>query len=81
MKFRRQYKIGNYVVDFCCINKKLVIELDGSHHAEKKHLLRDKERQEYIESKGYKVLRVWNNEIDENLEGVIDRILDICNLE
>lgn len=81
LKFRRQFKIGKYIVDFCCIERKLVIELDGGHHNEQKNILKDKVRQKYIESKGYKVLRIWNNEIDDNLEGVIDQVLDICNLK
>jgi len=80
LKFRRQYKMGKYVVDFCCPSKKLVIELDGGHHAEDKYLIKDKEKQKYIESKGYKVLRVWNSEIDDNLDGVLDEILYVCHL-
>ena len=79
LKFRRQYKIGKYIADFCCSSKKLVIELDGGHHAEDKYIAKDKEKQKYIESQGYKVLRVWNSEIDDNLDGVLDEILAVCD--
>ena len=77
LKFRRQYKIGKYIVDFCCLDKKLVVELDGGHHNEKLYKIKDQERQQYIESQGYTVLRFWNNEVDENLEGIIEIILEI----
>lgn len=76
LKFRRQFKIGNYVVDFVCLSKKLVIELDGGHHSESRQKKKDEIRQKYIESQGFKVLRFWNNEVLENLEGVVQKILD-----
>lgn len=75
MKFRRQFKIGNYIVDFCCLEKKLIIELDGSQHTIKQNIIQDKKRQEFLENLGYKVLRFWNNEIDENPDGVIQKII------
>lgn len=74
-KFRRQHKIGKYIVDFCCIKKKLIIELDGGHHNIPEIILRDQERQKYLEGAGYKVLRFWNNEIEYNIKGVIQRII------
>lgn len=75
-KFRRQFKIDNYIVDFCCLNNKLIIEIDGGHHNELNNIDSDKERQQYLESRGYKVIRFWNNEIDRNIDGVIERISD-----
>ena len=78
LKFRRQYKIGKYVVDFCSLSKRLVIELDGGHHNEISVNTKDVERQKYIESHGYEVLRFWNNEVDNNIEGLVDRILESC---
>lgn len=75
LKFRRQFKIGKYITDFCCLDKMLIIELDGGHHNEDTIIIEDKIRQKYLEYNGYKVLRFWNNEIEENLEGVIARIL------
>ena len=66
--------MGKYIVDFCCQGKKLIIELDGGHHNETATLQNDSEKQKYLESKGYKVLRFWNNELDSNLEGVLEVI-------
>lgn len=75
LKFRRQFKIGKYIADFCCLEKKLILELDGGHHNEGTIKAEDEIRRKYLESQGYKIFRVWNNEIDNNLEGVIDRII------
>ena len=72
-KFRRQQPIGNYIVDFVCMDKMLVIELDGGQHAEQ--IEYDKNRSEYLESLGYQVLRFWNNEVLENKEAVYDSIV------
>lgn len=80
LKFRRQYKIGKYVVDFYCPTKKLVIELDGGWHNEEKNIIKDEERSRYLESQGHRVLRLWNNDIDNNLEGVIEEIIKFCGL-
>ena len=75
LKFRRQYPIGNYIVDFICNEKKLIIEIDGGQHNENKNITYDKERTKYLESKGYKVIRFWNNDIDNNIEEVYLDIL------
>ncbi len=71
-KFRRQQPVGRYIVDFINIEKKLIIELDGSQHVESTD---DKRRDEYMQCEGYRVLRFWNNEVNENIEGVLSRIL------
>ena len=76
MKFKRQYPIYNYIVDFCCEEKKIVIEIDGGQHNEPKNIEYDKKRTEIINSEGYKVIRFWNNEINENIEGVYLKLLD-----
>lgn len=73
-KFKRQVPMRNYVVDFCCQEKKLIIELDGGHHNQELDKRRDAVRQEFLESNGYKVLRFWNHEIDNNIEGVLETI-------
>ena len=70
--FRRQHAIGNYVFDFCAPRRKLIIELDGSQHLEQKEY--DTERTEFLKSRGYKVLRFWNNEVLKNLDSVIREI-------
>lgn len=73
-KFRRQQQIGPYICDFVSFEKKLIIELDGGQHNEPKSLIKDKIRDNYLKSEGYRVLRFWNDEILNNLEGVILRI-------
>ena len=71
-KFRRQQPIGPYIVDFACMPKKLLIELDGGQHAEQ-HTY-DKKRDEFLRGKGYKILRFWNNDVFENCFGVLESI-------
>jgi very-short-patch-repair endonuclease len=68
------HAIGNYIVDFCAPRKKLVIELDGSQHLEQVEY--DVERTAFLESKGYKVLRFWNNEVMNNIDLVLKVIWD-----
>ncbi len=75
LKFRRQYPIGKYIVDFICNEKKLIIEIDGGQHNEAQNISYDQERTEYLESKGYTIIRFWNNDIDNNIEGVYQEIL------
>jgi very-short-patch-repair endonuclease len=72
--FRRQHIIGNYIVDFCAPHLKLIIELDGSQHLDQQDY--DASRTAYLESKGYRILRFWNNEVIQNIECVLDVILD-----
>ena len=79
LKFVRQYPIGKYIVDFACRDKKIVIELDGGQHNNEFNIIYDEERTKYIESLGYKVFRFWNNEIDSNIEGVYEKLLEITN--
>ena len=74
-KFRRQFSIPPYVVDFICLESKLIIELDGSQHTETDHTEKDLVRKKYLEKLGYKVLRIWNIDIDNNLEGIVQSIL------
>jgi len=66
-KFRRQATIGNYVVNFLCVEKMLVVELDGGQHSE----FADADRTHFLEARGYRVLRFWNNDVLENFEGVL----------
>jgi len=75
-KFRRQQPIGNYIVDFVCFDKRIVIEVDGGQHAIEKH--KDNERDKWLEGQGFKVLRFWNNEVLMNIGGVLEVIRDKC---
>src|SRR5215831_6159538 len=72
--FRRQVPIGRYVADFACMAARLVIEVDGSQHAEGPVAKTDKERTRWLEAEGYRVLRFWNNDITQNIEGVLETI-------
>jgi len=72
--FRRQVPIGPYVADIACLAARLVIELDGSQHAEEAALRHDAERTAWLEAQGYRVLRFWNSEVFGNIDGVIDSI-------
>jgi very-short-patch-repair endonuclease len=70
--FRRQHRIAPYIVDFACIHGKLIIEADGDTHAHQVDC--DRERDAFLVSRGFRVLRFWNNDITGNAEGVFDRI-------
>jgi very-short-patch-repair endonuclease len=74
LKFRRQQPMGTYIVDFVSFEKKLVIELDGGQHNEKEAMEKDNERTMWLEDKGYRVLRFWNNEVMANIEGILEKI-------
>ncbi len=65
-KFRRQHPIGPYIVDFVCIEKKLIIEVDGGQHDEKK--VYDIKRDKLLEGKGFRVLRFWDNEVLRDID-------------
>lgn len=69
-RFQRQYSIGYYIVDFICRSQKIIIEIDGGQHNQPEDIEYDKNRTAYLESKGYRVLRFWNNEVDNNISGV-----------
>jgi very-short-patch-repair endonuclease len=73
-RFRRQHPIGRYIVDFACIEQKLVIELDGGQHQEQ--VAYDEQRTASLQAQGWQVLRFWNNDILNNLEGVLTRIAE-----
>ena len=74
-KFRRQHAIGPYVVDFCCPERRLVVEVDGGQHALETPV--DGARTEFLAAQGYRVLRFWNNEVITNTEGVLERISEV----
>ncbi len=73
VKFRRQAVIGKYIVDFVCFAHKLVIEVDGSQHRDNQ---KDKVRDNWLKSEGFRVLRFWDNEVLENRDGVVQRIVE-----
>ena len=73
-KFRRQVPIGPYIVDFICLERKLIIEIDGWTHSTEAEVLNDKRRTTYLESQGYKVIRFQNAEIKEGMDEVLTLI-------
>ena len=70
-KFLRQYPIGAFIADFACRSLRLAIELDGGQHSDSE---RDRRRTRIIEAHGYRVIRFWNNEVLENMDGVLEMI-------
>ena len=74
MKFFRQYSFGSYILDFYCPEKKLAVELDGGQHNMAKEIDYDRRRDKFIKNSGYRVLRIWNNDVDNNMDGVVEKI-------
>ena len=74
-KFRRQYPVGPFIVDFICVEKNVVIEVDGGQHAENEAL--DLQRSAYLNKMGYRVVRFWNNEVLQETEAVLEAIFAI----
>ena len=68
-RFRRQHPIGKYIADFACIEQKIVIELDGGQHQEQ--LVYDEQRSAFLRAQGWQVVRFWNNDVLNNLDGVL----------
>ncbi len=81
INFRRQHAIGNYIVDFVSIKKKLIIELDGSHHLEPQQQEYDAKRTRYLESVGYRVVRFWNGQVENDVNAVLRAIELVLNHE
>jgi very-short-patch-repair endonuclease len=71
-KFRRQQPLGSYIVDFVCLEKRIVIEVDGGQH--NAQVIYDRQRTAWIEEQGFRVLRFWDNEVMQNIEAVKEAI-------
>jgi len=69
-KFRRQHPVPPYVIDFCCVEARLAIELDGSQHTE----AADAARSRYLESQGWRIVRFWDNDVLSNTDAVVEAI-------
>lgn len=74
-KFVREYVIDYYIADFVCREKKLIIEIDGGQHEEQ--IDYDEKRSAFLENKGYRVFRVWNHEVLEDVQSVLSEILEL----
>ena len=70
-KFRRQVPIGAYIVDFVCFEARVIVEVDGAQHAESPH---DRQRDAWLSAEGFRVLRFWNNQIDQQMDAAADAI-------
>src|SRR3989338_5872819 len=73
-KFRRQEPMGDYVLDYVCYEKGIVIEIDSGQHAIPMQKEKDEERDKWLKRQGFMVLRYWNNEVLTNIEGVLEEI-------
>ena len=73
-KFKRQRPIGNYIVDFVCDEAKLIIEIDGGQHGFDATKADDFVRTRWLEARGFRVIRFWNPDVLENIEGVLNAI-------
>ena len=78
-KFRRQYSIGSYIVDFCCPSEKLIIELDGDPHGEYHKIEEDENRDKYLESLGFNVLRFENRFVFQEPEYLKNEIRKVIH--
>jgi very-short-patch-repair endonuclease len=76
-RFRRQHQLGRYFTDFCCIEDRLVIELDGDSHAPTEAQEHDRERTEHLQAHGYRVMRFANPEVEADIEGVLGKIIRV----
>ena len=79
VKFNRQHIIGDYIVDFVCIEKKLVIEVDGGYHSEYEQIEKDEFRTERLKELGFSVIRFTNEEVIKDIWGTINKIKSILN--
>jgi very-short-patch-repair endonuclease len=77
-RFRRQFPIGHFIVDFVCLPARLIVEVDGGHHDVQ--AAADDERTAWLEAEGFDVIRFWNNDVLGNTDGVVERILEAVNL-
>jgi very-short-patch-repair endonuclease len=73
-KIRRQQQINSYIVDFVSLEEKIIIEVDGGQHNEEASIKKDDLRTNTLEKEGYQVLRFWNSDVTDNLDGVLNKI-------
>ena len=80
VKFRRQYNIDYYIVDFYCHELRLIIELDGYIHGEKANKEKDKKRENYLKNKGYSIIRYRNEQVKYEMESILQDLINIINI-
>ncbi len=74
--FRRQVALGPFIVDLVCFDTRLIVEVDGGQHGDERHAKRDAARTAWLEGEGFRVLRFWNNEVMDNMDGVLAAIVE-----
>ncbi len=75
-RFRRQHPIGLFIADFVCLERQLVVEVDGSQHTENDQIEHDTRRTEWLQAEGYRVIRFWSNDVMQSIDGVVQSILE-----
>ena len=70
-KFRRQWTLGPYIADFCCLESRLIVEADGGQHTPEA----DRDRTDYLRARGFRILRFWNNDVLTNMDGVLTTVV------
>ncbi|MDD5567220.1 MAG: endonuclease domain-containing protein [Patescibacteria group bacterium] len=80
LKFRRQYGVGRYVVDFCCPALRIAIELDGGYHFQQEIIEYDIHRQKFIEAHGIHVIRFNGSDVFNNIDGILERLRVVCGV-
>ncbi|MDP1626485.1 endonuclease domain-containing protein [Parvibaculum sp.] len=73
-EFRRQHRLGSWIVDFVCLERRLVVEVDGGQHNMSAGVARDTRRTEWLEADGFEVLRFWNNDVLAKTDKVVETI-------
>ena len=81
VKFNRQYVIYDYIVDFVCLEKQLIIEVDGGYHSEYEQIQKDEQRTEKLEALEFSVIRFTNEDIFSNIEDVLHKIKELLKIE
>jgi very-short-patch-repair endonuclease len=78
-KFRQQVPIDHFIVDFACLSRRLIVEVDGGTHSTDREVARDARRERYLKAQGFQVVRVWNSDVRENISGVMDTIVAVLD--
>jgi len=78
-KFRQQVPIDHFIVDFACLSRRLIVEVVGGTHSTDREIARDARRERYLKEQGFRILRVWNADVRENMEGVMDTIVAVLD--
>src|SRR5262245_24894262 len=78
-KFRQQVPIDHFIVDFACLSRRLIVEVDGGTHSTDEEIGRDARRERYLKEQGFRILRVWNADVRENISGVMDTIIAVLD--